>query len=188
MKPYYEEGFEEVFMKLDEAIKILTAWKEDGECNDSQKLEEAENLGIEALKRILLQHNPDGCIMTEQKSRPDKEKIARELFRKYHPHPFGFRSDWEEYYKEADQILAICEEEIRKEIAAEFALKFNPDYLNYQKGVRSTEKIWKERVRQAVKDERERIAKQIIDMYDGTFPEAYNEAIRRMWQALKEEK
>jgi len=35
------------------------------------------------------------------------------------------------------------------------------------------------------KAERERICKQITDMHSYDFPEPYNEAIRRMWQALK---
>ncbi len=35
------------------------------------------------------------------------------------------------------------------------------------------------------RQERERIREQILDMYDGALPEPYNEAIRRIWQALK---
>jgi len=34
------------------------------------------------------------------------------------------------------------------------------------------------------KEERGRIRNQIMDMYNSSLPEAYNEAIRRMWQAL----
>ena len=42
-------------MKLDEAIKILTKWKEEGE-GDGNELDNAENLAIEALKRIQKSH------------------------------------------------------------------------------------------------------------------------------------
>lgn len=38
-------------MKLEKAIEILTKWRDKGE-GDGEELEEAENLGIEALKKI----------------------------------------------------------------------------------------------------------------------------------------
>ncbi len=47
-------------MTIDEAIKILTKWKEDGE-GDSVELEKAENLAIEALKVIEI-HRTSGCL------------------------------------------------------------------------------------------------------------------------------
>lgn len=39
-------------MTIDEAIMILTMWSKDGEVEDSDKLHEAENLALEALKRV----------------------------------------------------------------------------------------------------------------------------------------
>lgn len=38
-------------MKLEKAIEILTKWRDEGE-GESEALEKAENLGIEALKRV----------------------------------------------------------------------------------------------------------------------------------------
>lgn len=52
-------------MTIDEAIKILIRWKEVGDDEDSEKLNQAENLGIEALKGILSLRRGHGKALSE---------------------------------------------------------------------------------------------------------------------------
>ena len=54
-------------MTLKEAIEILTIWREEGEIIDSEKLDKAEKLGIEAGKHIehnrLVNNHPDQALL-----------------------------------------------------------------------------------------------------------------------------
>ena len=46
-------------MNIDKAIEILIAWKETGECLDSESLDKAELLAIEALKEVKASRSED---------------------------------------------------------------------------------------------------------------------------------
>lgn len=47
-------------MTIDEAIALLTAWKDTGEDQDSDKLDQAENLALEALRYVQRSRDPHG--------------------------------------------------------------------------------------------------------------------------------
>lgn len=47
-------------MTIDEAIKILIKWKAECSYDDTERLNEAEQLGIEALQRITACRQPEG--------------------------------------------------------------------------------------------------------------------------------
>lgn len=82
------------------------------------------------------------------------------------------------------QILALCEEEIRLKLEAEFALKFNPDYLDYQRGVKTTKKIWKVKVKEATLKERERITTELEDIDE--IASGHNDFVSRICKLIVE--
>jgi len=47
-------------MTIDDAIKILTDWKDTGEDMNAERLDQAENLAIEALKYVKASRDPHG--------------------------------------------------------------------------------------------------------------------------------
>ena len=85
---------------------------------------------------------------------------------KMNPLPFYLTEPFQE--KLADRLIALFEKQ------------FNPDYLDFKKGVKATEVIWKVKVKEAGEQERERIIGLL---------EKYNVGLNdNEWQALKGDK